>query len=183
MNRFISTEPEKCIGCRTCEIACVIAHAPDHSVEHLSPANFKPRLQLIKTKGISAMATCHHCENAPCVNACPSKAIDYIQGTVQVNQGRCFGCKNCEIVCPFGAMEVLAHPAHTVVAGIEMNSGITSEAHKCDLCMGRPGGPACVEVCPTKALHVVDRSKLGDTRAQLQQRSVANMGALHAPPV
>ncbi len=43
MNRFIIADASKCIGCRTCEVACVVSHqehqdcaSPDAS--HLSAA-------------------------------------------------------------------------------------------------------------------------------------------------
>ena len=34
-------------------------------------------------------------------------------------------------------------------------------ANKCDLCIGNPGGPACVRVCPTEALTLVTEEELG----------------------
>lgn len=30
MNRFVLADPDQCIGCRTCEIACVIAHSAEN---------------------------------------------------------------------------------------------------------------------------------------------------------
>lgn len=29
MNRFIIADAQKCIGCRTCEVACVVSHQRD----------------------------------------------------------------------------------------------------------------------------------------------------------
>jgi Fe-S-cluster-containing hydrogenase component 2 len=51
----------------------------------------------------------------------------------------------CMMVCPFGAIRV----ALAEVAGREKRA-----AFKCDLCVDRPSGPACVEACPTKALSL-----------------------------
>jgi Fe-S-cluster-containing hydrogenase component 2 len=34
--------------------------------------------------------------------------------------------------------------------------GNKAQALKCDLCLHREGGPACVEACPTHALRCVD---------------------------
>ena len=49
MNRFVIAEPDKCIGCRTCEVACALAHPIGTGTgEALSPANFRPRLKLVK---------------------------------------------------------------------------------------------------------------------------------------
>lgn len=180
MNRFIATEPTKCIGCRTCEIACALAHEPSHDVEALTPTHFEPRLHLIRTFQISTIVTCHHCEDAPCVNACPSGAIFYSYQSVQVDQSRCLGCKNCVVACPFGVMEVVTHPARRSFAGIEIQNGVKAEAHKCDLCINRAAGPACVEVCPTKALHVMDAGTLEETRRERQQRSALESSGIRA---
>ncbi len=163
MNRFIVAEPNRCIGCRTCEVACVLAHAGTAGLSGLSAATFAPRLQVIKSLNISVPVTCHHCEDAPCVNACPSGAIVYRQNTVQVEQERCLGCKTCVVACPFGAMEVVTLPAARRFAGVTIALGVKAEAQKCDLCIDRPEGPACVSVCPTDALHVMDEDFLAET--------------------
>lgn len=172
MNRFVAADPMKCIGCRTCEVACAVAHEPSHNVESLTPTHFESRLHLVRSFQVSTMATCHQCEDAPCLRACPTGAIFHGREVIQVDQARCIGCKNCVIACPFGAMEVITHPAHQSFAGIEIPDGIKAEAHKCDLCAGRDAGPACVQVCPTKALHVVDTAMLEATRRQRQEHTV-----------
>jgi len=180
MNRFIAADSNKCIGCRTCEIACALAHEPSHDIEALTPTHFEPRLHLVRTFQVSTMATCHQCEDAPCLHACPTGAIFHAGDVVQVDQSRCIGCKSCVIACPFGAMEVVTFPAHRVFAGIELPGGVKAEAHKCDLCANRAAGPACVEVCPTKALHVVDATALQATRRQRQQHSAIEPTSLGA---
>jgi len=166
MNRFIVSEPNKCISCHTCEVACVLAHEPSQSVEALTPTHFAPRLRLMNTLTVSTPVTCHHCEDAPCLNACPSGAIYYSANTVQVDQARCLGCKTCVVACPFGVMEVITHPVYRDFAGVRVADGVKAEAHKCDLCINREQGPACVQVCPTAALHVMDETMM----AELQQR-------------
>lgn len=106
MNRFVIAEPNKCIGCRTCEVACALAHPlGDGTAQALSPANFKPRLRLVKNLKTTAPVQCRQCENAPCVNACPTKALTYRSGTVQLIESRCIGCQTCVLACPFGAMD------------------------------------------------------------------------------
>jgi len=49
------------------------------------------------------------------------------------------------MVCPFGAIRV----TNATVGGREKRAAL-----KCDLCVDRPGGPACVEACPTQALSL-----------------------------
>ncbi len=180
MNRFIVVEPSRCIGCRTCEIACVLAHAGDARVSELSAAAFQPRLHVIKSLNISAPVMCRHCEDAPCLNACPSGAIVYRQNSVQVEQERCLGCKTCVVACPFGAMEVVTVPSTRRFAGVTVAVGVRAEAHKCDLCITRTQGPACIEVCPTDALHVMDDDYMQETLRRRREHSAADPTALAA---
>lgn len=91
MNRFVIAEPDKCIGCRTCEVACVLAH-PTGAENDLTPENFRPRLRLVKGLKLTAPVQCRQCENAPCVNVCPTNALVYSADTVQLIRERCIGC-------------------------------------------------------------------------------------------
>lgn len=171
MNRFIAATPSKCIGCRTCEVACALAHSNGAGVEGMSPATFRPRLHMVRTATISTAVICHHCEDAPCVNACPSGAIVYRDHSVQVEQDRCLGCKSCVMACPFGAMEVATIPATRQFAGVALKVGVKARALKCDLCVGKEGGPACIGVCPTEALHMVDRDAVDETLRLRRERA------------
>lgn len=173
MNRFIVAEPNQCIGCRTCEVACALAHMGSSSAAALSPTNFAPRLKVVKSRQISVPVVCRHCEDAPCANACPNGAIVYRANSVQVLQDRCVGCKTCMVACPFGAMDVVTVPATQVFVGVTIRHGVKAEAHKCDLCVGRTEGPACVKVCPTKALHLVDRAAIDLTLNRRQERAAS----------
>ena len=138
MNRFIMADAEKCIGCRTCEVACAVAHQDDFTAEA-----FTSRLRVVKGDAYTTAVGCHQCEDAPCANVCPTHAISLTAGAWLVEQTRCIGCKSCMVACPFGAMQVRL-------------VGNRAQALKCDLCVQREGGPACVEACPTHALHCVD---------------------------
>ncbi len=40
MNDFVIADPGKCIGCRTCEVACVMAHQKEQALEKLTVENF-----------------------------------------------------------------------------------------------------------------------------------------------
>lgn len=173
MNRFIATNPTKCIGCRTCEVACALAHS-NAGVEGLTPATFQPRLKVIKTLDVSSPVMCHHCEDAPCANACPANAIVYQNNSVQVLQQRCVGCKSCVMACPFGAMDVVTVPATRQFAGIQISVGVKAQAHKCDLCSGKEAGPACVAACPTEALHLMDQNSMEEAMQLRRTQSLVN---------
>ncbi|MGP3593778.1 4Fe-4S dicluster domain-containing protein [Vagococcus sp. WN89Y] len=151
MNRFIIADSAKCIGCRTCEVACVVSHQDNQDCASVTPAVFSARIRVVKTGTFSTAVTCHHCEDAPCAAVCPVGAISRKDGAVCVEQSRCIGCKSCMLACPFGAMQV-TRVAERV------------QAVKCDLCQHRDAGPACVQACPTQALSCVDPAQLSAAR-------------------
>jgi len=146
MNRFIIADATKCIGCRTCEVACAVSHHENQDCAALSPDEFISRIRVIKDHCWTTAVACHQCEDAPCANVCPVDAISREHGHIFVEQTRCIGCKSCMLACPFGAMEVVS-------------SRKKARAIKCDLCWHRETGPACVEACPTKALQCMDVEK------------------------
>lgn len=171
MNRFIIADPKKCIGCRTCEIACVIAHNENQELSGLNSASFAPRLHVIKSVNVSTAVLCRQCEDAPCANVCPNGAISRTDDRVLVKQEHCIGCKTCVVACPYGAMEVITRPVTRQNETVMNLPTEKAEAHKCDLCFGRDNGPACMEVCPTNALYCVDRNMLQEMNAAKRRRA------------
>jgi len=176
MNRFVIAEPDKCIGCRTCEVACVLAHPVGaQKGMALSAENFNPRLRLVKNLTLTAPVQCRQCENAPCVNVCPTGALVYDRNTVQLLVERCIGCQSCVIACPFGAMEMVRRPVREQNLGPLKVKSTVSVAQKCDLCVDVETGPACMAVCPTKALHLVDPEAVQDKTRRKREKSAFNM--------
>lgn len=187
MNRFIAINPDQCIGCGTCRAACSEGHRQ-------VGLQSEPRLSLVMTRDVSAAVTCHHCEGAPCLEVCPVNAISRDEGSIQVNEQTCIGCKLCGIVCPFGAI----HPSGTSIAGVagvmtptptfpksmspllQWEIGVVTCAVKCDLCSYDPeGGPHCVSACPTKALEYVEEEELADRVKSRRIDAVIEQGAVH----
>lgn len=167
MNRFIMANAQQCIGCRTCEVACVMAHNGEQHA--LSERHFHPRITVLTSGLRKSPVTCHHCENAPCAQSCPNGAITQHSDSVQVNQQKCIGCKACVVACPFGTMDMLIAPLE--------NDSVKASAHKCDLCLERPQGPACVENCPAEVLTLATPAVLDKLVKQRRQRS-ARLDAL-----
>ena len=96
------------------------------------------RINLEIDKPVSFALQCRHCEDAPCVNACLSGAMqkDEDSDLVIHNYEKCIGCWTCIMVCPFGAIK-------------KDSSG--KAVSKCDLC-SESAEPACVANCPNRAL-------------------------------
>ena len=158
MTDFILVDPQRCIACRTCEIACAQAHLAQGS---LGKGAFFPRLIVNKLSRTSAPVMCHQCENAPCVSACPTAALTIGPQAILADSSRCIGCKSCMVACPFGCI--------TIEGGEAMGA---REIIKCDLCASREAGPACVEVCPTYALKKMQADEL----KRIKEKNVAGTG-------
>jgi electron transport protein HydN len=161
---FVQSDAEKCIGCRTCEIACSVAHAEvKTNTVGATPGIFMPRLFTIITPEVSAPVQCHHCEDAPCRNICQMSAISRVNGRTVVDTSKCIGCKLCLMACPFGAIEFVPQPSGTRPIYLGASSKPEDwtgrhfyRANNCDVCVHRANGPACVETCPQKALELVN---------------------------
>jgi len=94
----------------------------------------------------NAALNCRLCEDAPCVTACPRKALSRAEtnGVIVVNDQLCNGCGWCIKVCDFGAIALDPKPTVNI----------------CDLCGDREEGPACIEWCPEDALEVTTNDLL-----------------------
>ncbi len=129
--KTIMVNPEKCAGCRLCELVCSLKNAGE-----FNPA--KARIHVIGFDEVFALPVmCLQCETPHCAIVCPTNAItrDAATGVVQVAGERCAGCKTCMLACPFGNIAVSAEEGVAV---------------KCDTCQG---DPECVAICPTGALQ------------------------------
>lgn len=184
MNRFVISEPGKCIGCNTCMAACTDVHKRAGLQSH-------PRLKVTRSWDATAPILCHHCEDAPCARVCPVNAITHGADSIVLNEQTCIGCKLCALACPFGAIT----PDGTGIAGVAgikvstptysaaldpllaWEVGVHAVAIKCDLCAFREQGPACVQSCPTKALYVVDPGGLAEINETKRDVSAAQGAA------
>jgi len=131
---------DRCMGCHTCEMACAIEHSASKSLYGAISEQPQPKNRVYVEwvpPGSNIPVLCRHCEDAPCMHACISGAIERNDdGVVFTNPDRCIGCWTCVMVCPYG------------VIGRHLQE---HKAYRCDRCPDLET-PACVSACPTKAL-------------------------------
>jgi Fe-S-cluster-containing hydrogenase component 2 len=111
-----------------------------------------------EAEGLYIPMTCQQCQDAPCLNVCPVKAIsqDEEAGRVTVDYDACIGCRSCVSVCPFGAMNF---------------NSLDRRVLKCDVC---GGDPQCVRFCEVKA---VDFIEAGDVSIIKQRKAAERISA------
>jgi carbon-monoxide dehydrogenase iron sulfur subunit len=139
IGKVLAIDYEKCTGCRLCELVCSVKH------EGVSnPSRSRIKVMKWESEGLYIPMSCQQCEDAPCLNVCPVKAIsrDEALSRVMVDYDVCIGCRSCVAVCPFGAM-------HFDVIGRKVS--------KCDLC---DGDPQCVSFCDMKAVDYVSADRV-----------------------
>ena len=158
MNQFVKGDPDRCIGCRTCMISCVVAHE-GNEIFHMDPDaySFNPKLHMVKTRNVSIPVQCKHCEDPACMAACPNDCISFKEGIVYLDTEHCIGCKACMAACPYGAIDMV-----TDRDSVQKDGAERLVANKCDLCINVPGGPACVAHCPTDALRLVQDEEIDE---------------------
>lgn len=137
----------RCMGCQTCTVSCKLNNQVPGSahwchVISLDGENiYQATGKFPHVKMAFRPILCMHCENAPCITACPSGAMhkDESTGIVSVDQGVCIGCGYCSFNCPYDAPEM------------------DDENHymsKCNFCADRVEDglePNCVLCCPGRA--------------------------------
>jgi formate dehydrogenase iron-sulfur subunit len=155
----------KCIGCRSCQVACkqwnkLPAASTMNSGTYQNPPDLQAntwtlvRFQEVSQKegGVKWLFWkdgCMHCTDATCVKLCPAGALFHLDyGAVGTDDGKCIGCQSCVAACPF------SKPRY---------SKESNKAHKCDLCADRVQNdmdPACVKACPTGALKFGEKGEM-----------------------
>ncbi|MDP2644651.1 MAG: 4Fe-4S dicluster domain-containing protein [Desulfobacterales bacterium] len=130
--RRIRTKPEKCTGCRVCELICGFTKHGE-----FNPRRSRIRVVKMERFLVDIPVVCRFCLKPVCVSSCPADALrqDH-QHVIHVDQKLCTGCELCIEACPFGAISM---------------DPTDSSALVCDLCQG---SPQCVQWCPTGALEI-----------------------------
>lgn len=137
-------DQRKCIGCHACTTAC-------KSENEVPVGVFRTWVKYVESGTFPnvrrhfSVLRCNHCEDAPCVSICPTQALyKRPDGIVDFDNRKCIGCKACMQACPYDALYI--DPDNNTAA-------------KCNYCVHRIEQnllPACVVVCPEKAIIAGD---------------------------
>lgn len=131
---------KRCLGCKTCELACAVEHSLTKDLFSAVFETLPPVTRVFVEAGgkFNFPLQCRHCTDAHCLKACISGALwqDESSGLVNHDKEKCVGCWMCVMTCPFGVI---------------VQDRKEQIALKCDRCPDRDV-PACVASCPTKAM-------------------------------
>jgi Fe-S-cluster-containing dehydrogenase component len=84
---------------------------------------------------------CQHCDDAPCIKACPIEGSIYRRpdGHVIIDPQKCSGCKNCVDACPYGRIYYNTD--------LDMAQKCTGCAHLLDRDGEYFKEPICIDAC------------------------------------
>lgn len=142
MKMKLVLDVEKCCACGACAIACMDQN--DIDTESMTPfrrvADFEKGNEFLYTS-----VSCLHCDDAACIQGCPVGCLkkDPVTQLTVYDNTNCIGCHSCAMACPVGAPSFNKE----------------NKMVKCHGCLTRQQHglqPACVLVCPTGALRMVD---------------------------
>lgn len=150
-----------CIGCDQCETACASTHRGVSRLDRRAGPSFE---------SLHLPTSCRHCEHPHCMSDCPADAIHKMANGEVFISDTCIGCGKCEENCPYGVIQM----TEVAVSASFLDRLLSRPAKepaktavKCDMCVGRKAGPACVDACPTGAairIHAEDVMHLAAKR-------------------
>ncbi len=132
MAKGIVISPDKCTGCRTCELVCSFS-----KTNKFNPKDSAISVLFYDEAAVQVPMMCMQCEDPQCMKVCTVNAISRAEktSTIKVDSEKCIGCKMCVSACPFGNITYSSRLKKIV---------------KCDLC---DGDPQCVKQCPGGAIE------------------------------
>ncbi|MFQ5788911.1 MAG: 4Fe-4S dicluster domain-containing protein [Acidobacteriota bacterium] len=169
---------KRCVGCNACTLACKQEYGTPVGV-HFARVVTDEVGTYPSCRRTFLPVLCNHCEDAPCLKACPTGATcTRPDGIVMVDRNKCIGCRACAVACPYMNRHFIRKgmlrsgygdnglTPYEMVKFADFQEGTNT---KCTLCAHRVDEglePACVVTCPTEARIFGD---LDDEGGRLQE--------------
>lgn len=148
-------DQNRCIGCHACTVACKAEQGIAIGVNRTWVKSIE-KGSYPNTRRYFAVLRCNHCDNAPCIEICPTSALfRRSNGIIDFDHERCIGCKSCMQACPYDALYI--DPDRNTAAKCNFDASRVEMGYK----------PACEIVCPTRAITSGD---LDDPTSRISQR-------------
>jgi Fe-S-cluster-containing dehydrogenase component len=168
MGKVMIIDISKCNGCYNCQIACKDEHVGNDWTPIAKPQPDTGQFWMKVTDIVQGTVPkvrvrymhdiCQHCDDAPCIPACKSKAIyQRDDGIVIIDPEKCTGTRSCLDACPY----------RVIYYNTDLNI-----SQKCTMCAHLLDKdwkePRCVDACPTGALIFGEESELKDLIAKAE---------------
>ena len=169
MGKVLIIDITKCNGCHNCQIACKDEHVGNDWSPIAKPQPLtgqfwthvidQVRGSVPKVKVTYNHTICQHCDDAPCIKACPQNAIyKRPDGIVIIDPKKCRGNKKCIEACPY---------KEVIYFNDELNI-----SQKCTFCAHLIDKgwqeTRCSEACPTGAFNFGEEDELKDLIARAE---------------
>ena len=166
MPKGLLIDTVRCMGCRGCQMACkqwnlipgvetfftpTMTNPLELNAYNYTHVDFYEVEEGDKLTWNFVFKSCFHCLNPACVSVCPVGALQkFDNGPVVWEEGRCIGCRYCQMACPFDIPKFEWGEAWPKI-------------QKCHMCWNRINKglqPACAKACPPDAIEFGERSEL-----------------------
>jgi Fe-S-cluster-containing dehydrogenase component/formate-dependent nitrite reductase membrane component NrfD len=159
-------DQNRCIGCHACTVACKEEHNIAVGVNR-TWVKYIEKGHYPDTRRHFAVLRCNHCDDAPCIEICPTVALFRRKdGIVDFDNERCIGCKSCMQACPYDALYI--DPGRNTAAKCNFDASRVERGYK----------PACEVVCPTQAILSGD---LDDPSSEISRRIAMEKMSVRKP--
>ncbi len=159
-------DQNRCIGCHACTVACKEEHNIAVGVNR-TWVKYIEKGHYPDTRRHFAVLRCNHCDDAPCIEICPTVALFRRRdGIVDFDNERCIGGKSCMQACPYDALDI--DPGRNAAAKCNFDASRVERGYK----------PACEVVCPTQAILSGD---LDDPASAISRRIAMDKVSVRKP--
>lgn len=162
-------------GCDACVRGCNEEHGIAGTGDDATRAQWIRKVDLedqLSGYQTSLPVMCQHCESAPCVDVCPTRAsFRRADGIVLVNKHTCIGCRYCVMACPYKARSFIHETLTDQKPHMPRGKGTVES---CTLCVHRIDAgerqPACAEACSKDAHAAIVFGDLNDSQSVITRR-------------